>query len=37
MYFIFLELSNVTINNCFETVSLTGEQNPKRCQRQDRK
>lgn len=22
-------ISNVTINNCFETVSLTGEQNPK--------
>lgn len=31
LYFIFLELSYVT------TVSLTGEQNPKRCQRQDRK
>lgn len=36
-YSIFLELSYVTIHNCFETVSLTGEQNPKRCQRQDRK
>lgn len=37
LYFIFLELSYVPIHNCFETVSLTGEQNPKRCQRQDRK